>query len=115
MKILITVLALLNGGFMLIDGVHVLLKGKYIGSEKPGLWADVFQKLNFDVFKLEPLFMVFGTVWLIWLFGLWTGSSWTYSLGIAVSILTLWYLPFGTLISLIILTLLLIWRKTLGI
>ena len=30
MKILITILGLLNGGYMLLDGLFVVLKGKYI-------------------------------------------------------------------------------------
>lgn len=34
MKLLVTILCLLNGGFMLLDGIFVLIKGKYIGPEK---------------------------------------------------------------------------------
>jgi len=30
-------LALATGGFQLADGIHVLVKGKYIGSETPGV------------------------------------------------------------------------------
>jgi hypothetical protein len=52
MKILISILALLNGGFMLLDGLFISLKGKYIGPEKPGPWAEIFYKMNVDVFKL---------------------------------------------------------------
>lgn len=48
MKWIAILLALLNGGFMLFDGIHVLLKGKYIGPEKPGPWANLFYKLNID-------------------------------------------------------------------
>ena len=66
---------------MLLDGIFVIIKGKYIGPEKPGPWANLFYKLNIDVFKLGPLFIVFGLLWLIFLFGLWTNQSWTYILG----------------------------------
>jgi hypothetical protein len=107
MKILITILGLLNGAYMLLDGTYVILKGKYIGPPKPGPWANLFYKLNVDVFKLGPLFMVFGLLWLVFLFGLWTNQSWMYLLGITISVLTLWYLPIGTIVSLIILVLLL--------
>ena len=31
MKILLTILGLLNGCYMILDGVFVMLKGKYIG------------------------------------------------------------------------------------
>jgi hypothetical protein len=114
MKILITILGLLNGGYMLLDGLYVMIKGKYIGPAKPGPWANLFYKLNMDVFKLGPLFIVFGLVWLVWLCGLWTNQSWTFLLGILISVFTLWYLPAGTLFSLIILILLITAKQKLG-
>lgn len=64
MKILITILGMLNGSYMLLDGIFVMLKGKYIGSEKPGPWANIFYRFDINVFKLGPLFVVFGLVWL---------------------------------------------------
>ena len=106
MKVLITILGFLNGGYMLLDGIFVMMKGKYIGPEKPGPWANLFYKLNIDVFKLGPLFIFFGLLWLVWLYGLWTNQGWAYSFGIIISILTLWYLPVGTIFSLIILLIL---------
>lgn len=106
MKILITILGLLNGGYMLLDGIFVMLKGKYIGPEKPGPWANIFYKFDINVFKLGPLFIAFGLLWLTWLYGLWTNQTWAYYFGIIVSILTLWYLPVGTVFSLIILLIL---------
>lgn len=115
MKLLIAILALINGGYMLLDGIYVLLKGKYIGPEKPGPWANLFYKLDVNVFKLGPMFIAFGIVWLVFLLGLWTSQGWTYFLGILISILTLWYLPIGTLLSVIILAVLLTSRQKLGI
>jgi len=115
MKILITVLGLLNGIYMLLDGIFVIIKGKYIGPEKPGPWAEIFYKLNVDVFKLGWLFIVFGIFWLVWIIGLWTNKEWTFIYGIAISILTLWYLPVGTIFSIIIITVLLIWRQKIGL
>lgn len=115
MKILISVLALLNGGYMLLDGIFVLVKGKYIGPAKPGPWANLFYKFNIDVFRLGPLFIIYGLLWLTWLYALWTNQSWTYLFGIVLSILTLWYLPVGTLFSVIILVLLIIMKNRLTI
>lgn len=66
MKILITILGFVNGGYMLLDGIFVMFKGKYIGPENPGPWANLFYKLNIDVFKLGPVFILFGILWLIW-------------------------------------------------
>lgn len=114
MKILITILGLLNGGYMLLDGIYVLLKGKYIGTEKPGPWSNLFYKINIDVLKLGPFFIIFGLLWLTWLFALWTNQSWTYAFGLTISIFTLWYLPLGTLFSVIIILTLLIAKQKLG-
>ena len=115
MKILITILGFLNGGYMLLDGIFVMFKGKYIGPEKPGPWANLFYKLNVDVFKLGPVFIVFGLFWLIWLYGLWTNQNWVYTFGLVISILTLWYLPVGTFFSIIILLALIFARQKIGV
>lgn len=115
MKILLAILALLNGGYMLADGIYCLIKGKYIGPDKPGPWANLFYKLNIDVFNLSPLFIAFGVAWLLFLAGLWTGQSWAYLAGITVSILTLWYLPIGTVVSIAVLIILLFGKSKLGI
>jgi len=115
MKLLLMLLSLLNGGYLMADGIYCLIKGKYIGPNKPGPWANLFYKLNIDVFKLSPLFIVLGAAWLLFLTGLWTIQSWAYLLGITVSILTLWYLPFGSLISIITLIILLTTRSKLNL
>lgn len=98
---------------MLIDGIYVIIKGKYIGPEKPGPWANLFEKLNIDVFKLGPLFIAMGLLWLIWIYALWTNQHWLVTFGLIVSILTLWYLPVGTLFSIIIIVVLLTMRNKL--
>lgn len=115
MKIFITTIGLLNGCYMLLDGLFVIFKGKYIGPEKPGPWANLFYKLDIDVFKLGPLFIVFGLLWLIWLYSLWTNQSWAFGFGLFICILTLWYLPIGTLFSLITIGSLLFAKQKLGL
>ena len=100
---------------MLIDGIHVLLKGKYIGPPEPGPWANLFYKMKIDVFKLGPLFIAYGLLWLIFVSGVSMQKGWAYPLGIATSILTLWYLPVGTLISVIVLIMLLAAKTKIGI
>ena len=114
MKIIITILGFLNGGYMLLDGIYVLLKGKYIGPEKPGPWANIFYKLDINVFKLGPVFIAFGIMWLIWLYSLWANLSWSHGFGIFACIVTLWYLPVGTLFSLIILLILVFAKRSVG-
>lgn len=115
MKIFLTILGLINGGYMFIDGTYLIFKGKYIGSIKPGPWADLFYKLKIDVFKLGPFFVTFGVLWLIWVYTLWTNQSITYIFGIVISLFTLWYIPFGTFVSSTIFAILLISKNKLGL
>lgn len=110
MKLLVTILAGINGLYMLIDGIFVSVKGKYIGPEKPGPWAKLFYKLNVDVFRLGSLFVLFGLAWLSWIICLWSEQSISWLFGIIMSLLTLWYLPLGTFFSLVILITLIVMR-----
>jgi hypothetical protein len=103
MRYIILVLSLVNGLWMLIDGVHVLSVGKYIGPGKPGPWASLLGLTGVDVFKLGPLFVIFGSAWLLFSTAMWTEAGWAKGFGIILSTATFWYLPFGTLISLLVL------------
>lgn len=115
MKILITILGFLTGSYMLLDGIFVIINGKFIGPDKPGPWANLFYKFNIDVFKLGPLFIVFGLLWLTWLYFLCTNQPWSYIYGLILSVLTLWYLPIGTLFSAIIIGILVFYRQKIGL
>jgi hypothetical protein len=112
MKYLVIGLALINGLWMLIDGIYVLASGKYIGPEKPGPWASLVSMTGVDVFKLGPLFVLFGVAWLVFAGAFFSGSAWAKSVGLILSVLTLWYLPFGTLISIIVLIILIVFLKS---
>jgi hypothetical protein len=103
MKYVVIVLSSIQGLWMLIDGVFVLVNGRYIGPEKPGPWASVVGATGVDVFKLGPIFVLYGVAWLIFVAALLMDATWARTLGIVLSILTLWYLPFGTVISVIVL------------
>ena len=87
------------------------INGGIVKPEKPGPWASVLSMTGVDVFKLGPMFIGFGIAWLIFVAGLFAGSSWAYWLGMIVAVLTLWYLPFGTIISLIVLAVLIFFRE----
>jgi hypothetical protein len=96
---------------MLIDGVYVMMHGKYIGPEKPGPWASVIGMTGIDVFKLGPVFIAFGVAWLVFAGAMFGQTSWARSFGIVLSIATLWYLPVGTLISIVVLIALIFFVK----
>lgn len=100
---------------MLLDGIYVMLKGRYIGPPKPGPWANLFQYFGVDVFKLGPLFVLFGMAWLSFVLGILTHQSWAYMLGILIAVLTLWYLPVGTVFSIVVLVVLMGMRSKVGV
>jgi hypothetical protein len=114
MKIILLLLAFVNGAFMLTDGIFVIVNRKYIGPEKPGPWAAIFSAFGVDVFKLGPMFVVFGVAWLVFVLALFMDQRWAHPFGVGLSIATLWYLPFGTLISVVALVLLLFFRERLS-
>src|SRR5687768_14790416 len=103
MKYLVIGLSSINCLWMLIDGIYVITRGKYIGPEEPGPWASVLSITGVDVFKLGPLFILFGVAWLIFAVAFFAEMGWARALGLILSVLTLWYLPFGTLISIVVL------------
>jgi hypothetical protein len=103
MRILVIILSLINGLYMLIDGIYVIINGKYIGPEKPGPWANLFYKMEIDVFKLGPMFTIYGLLWLIFMFVVFNNYTWAPMFGIVISACTLWYFPFGSITSIIIL------------
>lgn len=105
-RIALTPVALLAGGWMLFDGIHVILRGKYFGPEKPGPWSGMFVSLGINPFRLGPMFIGFGVAWLVCLMAIWLGLPWGRTVGILIAVATLWYLPLGTVLSVIYIALL---------
>ncbi len=113
MKFIVIILASLNACYMLLDGIFVMIRGKFIGPEKPGPWAALFYKLNINVFKLGPLFILFGALWFVFLYAFISHQPWAFLFGIILSCCTLWYFPAGTFTAVIIIILLFIFRQKL--
>ena len=103
-----TVLAFAYRIFMTTDRPHVIIRGKYIGTEKPGSWANIFRKMKIDVFQIRPTIYYFRDK-VDYYFSDIVGQSrvdlhiWNYNF-----ILTLWHIKVGPLISIITNSLLLI-------
>lgn len=95
------VLALLNGGWMIFDGLHVIKNGKYFGPEKPGPWSRLPEMLGIDPFKIGPFFLVTGFLWLMAIGLLFVEPASYKQIILVPCVLTLWYIPVGTVISVI--------------
>jgi hypothetical protein len=105
-KLLTALIALLAGGWMIFDGVHVMLRGKYFGPAKPGPWSVPFLKLGIDPFRLGPMFILFGVIWLVFLVAMLAGQTWGWYGAMIVAVASLWYLPLGTVLSIVYMALL---------
>ena len=102
-KLLAALCALFVGGWMLTDGIHCLLRGKYIGPEKPGPWSALFTLFGINPFSVAPPFIALGVAWIVSLIFLVIAppslahAAWIAALIIAIA--SLWYLPVGTVFS----------------
>ena len=112
-KVIASLIALLVGGWMVFDGIHVLSTGKYFGPEKPGLWSDAVASIGLDPFRLGVPFIALGVLWLLFLSAMLLHQSWAWYAALLTAILTLWYLPVGTILSLLYILLLFAFRSRL--
>ena len=110
-KLLISLAALLVGGWMIFDGIHVLSTGKYFGPEKPGPPSDLVAAAGLDPFRLGVPFIALGVLWLVFTTAMMLGQGWAWSASLVTAVLTLWYLPVGTVLSVIYIVLLIIFRS----
>ena len=100
-RVAIVVLALVTGGFQIVDGFHVLATGEYIGPETPGPWRHVVQAVGLDPYALGLGFIVLGACWLTaTAMLLLTSSAAVWWALIITAAATLWYLPVGTVTAL---------------
>lgn len=113
---LLAALVLLSGGWMVFDGFHALLKGDYLTPKKGpragqlGPWASIVSAVGVTPRSalMKWIFVVLGLVYLgmgaAFLAGV-PGS--TVGL-VVVAALGLWYLPFGTLLNILVILLVVI-------
>jgi uncharacterized membrane protein YjjP (DUF1212 family) len=109
-KAILATVCLLQGGYMLFDGMHRLLTGSYFGG-RLGPWAVLVSAAGISPASMAPLFVVLGVLWLVGGVALLFRARWSTGLLIAVSAISLAYLVFGTILSLIALAILLMNRK----
>jgi len=93
-------LAALLGMWMLVDGTHALLTGSYIGGTL-GPWAAFLNAMHVDPLgtPVKLAFLVLGISWLVHLRNVVVRKV-IRPATIVLCVLTLWYLPFGTITAL---------------
>ncbi len=113
---IVAVLVVLNGGWMAFDGARALIVGDYITPKtgqyagQLGPWSKVVQAAGIPPRSalMKSIFIVYGLAYLIVMVAFLWKASWAWSAMLIVAALGLWHLPFGTLINLIVIVLLLL-------
>lgn len=115
LKWVVLALALLQGGWLIFDGSRALIGGDYLTPKSGphagelGAWSRIVQALGFEprstFIKCAHVFI--GFAWLVAsvVFALRPSLGWWVMFGCAIG--SLWYLPIGTLLSLVVIALLL--------
>lgn len=104
----VTFVAGICGSWMIFDGVYVLRNGKYFGPDVPGPWHHLIAIIGFDPLKFGSVFIALGVMWLL--------ATISHLMRfsdvpiVLVALASLWYIPFGTAISIVILGLILLVR-----
>ncbi len=98
---LILTLSLLLGSWMVFDGTRKLVTGLYTGEDTVGIgpWAGFVSILGIDPADMGIIFVLLGTAWIVNGVIVVIGGPWRYERVIAASLLTLFYLVPGTLVS----------------
>jgi len=114
LKWLVLAIALFQGGWLVFDGTRALRVGDYITptsgprAGQLGPWSRVVAALGFNPRSafIKWLHVALGLTWLLAavLFLLRPSAGWWALLGVGIA--SLWYLPLGTLLSIVVLALL---------
>lgn len=93
-------LALAVGGYMLIDGMYARVNDRYIGSDV-GPWSFLVRSVGIDPrsYTMNDIFIFFGICWIgAMLFYLFRRRFAIFGMAIA----SLWFVPIGGILSLVI-------------
>jgi hypothetical protein len=105
----IVVLGLMQGAWLTFDGSRALIVGDYVTPSSGeyagqlGPWSKVVTALGIPPRStlMKSIHLALGLAWLVTTVAFISGAPWAWSTMIACSVLTLWYLPFGTLFGII--------------
>ena len=106
---LVIVAAVLESGFMVVDGTHALTTGDYFTPRSGpyagqlGPWASVVSRAGVQPRStaMKVTFVVLGAAWLAVVLAFARGASWSWFAMLAFALGTLWYFPVGTILSVV--------------
>jgi len=115
----IVLLALAPGIFMTFDGLRALVVGDYVTpttgpfAGQLGPWSGVVSAAGVEPRSavMKTVFVIFGVTWLSATAGFLIRARWSTGALAGLAVATLWYLPVGTLVSILVLIGLAILRR----
>jgi len=113
---IVAALVVLNAGWMAFDGARALIVGDYVTPKtgqyagQLGPWSKIVQVVGIAPRStlMKSIFLIYGLAYLIAMMAFMLKASWAWSAMLVLAVLGLWYLPFGTLINVIVIVLLLL-------
>lgn len=114
MKFIVALIALILGGWLAFDGTRAFVVGDYVtpktgpGAGRLGPWSKVVSALGIEPrgSVAKALHVGLGLLWLIALVALFVRPHYGWYALAGTSVLSLWYLPIGTVLSVVELCLL---------
>jgi hypothetical protein len=111
LRVVITILALGPGFFMTFDGTRALVVGDYVTPSRGpyagqlGPWSDVVAAVGIPPRStpMKAAFVACGLAWLVANAAFFRRAPAGARMLAAISVLTLWYLPIGTIVSVAVL------------
>lgn len=101
----LALLATLFGSWLLIDSITAISTGNYLSNDP--VWFELLQDVGIDPYSFAPAVLSLGVLWLVSAGAIVTRHKWWRGFLGTTAFLSLWYLPFGTFISLVSITVIL--------
>jgi hypothetical protein len=113
---IVAILALLEAGWMTFDGLRAHVTGSYTVASgdhagQLGPWASLVSAIGVDPNSagMRWTFILYGVAWIAITICFLIGLRWARAAMLVAAIGSLWFLPFGTLLSLVQIVLL-VWK-----
>ena len=122
LRVLILLFTLTEAGWLAFDGTRALVVGDFITPKsgpyagQVGPWRHLVERLGVNPrgTPMKVLFAVYGWAWLLVGVAFARGASWSWGAMLVAAVGMLWFLPFGTVASMVQIVLLVAFRGRLN-